>query len=90
MVRRIISNLESWQRRRRLAQIRREFARHGLPVEHVTDSAMESALTRGGRSLSDITLNAKSIYLASRRLLRDHEQYPRRLTIEPAVQPKGP
>lgn len=90
MVKAIAANLEAWRRRRRIASIRREFARCGFPVEHVGDSAMEAALTRGERPLADVTLNAKSIYLAARRLSRNDETFPRLLAIEPAVQPKGP
>lgn len=90
MVKAILANLESWRRRRRIASIRREFARCGFPVEHVGDSAMEAALTRGERPLADVTLNAKSIYLAARRLSKGNGAFTRRLKIEPAVQAKGP
>lgn len=90
MVKAIAANLEAWRRRRRLASIRREFARHGFPVEHFGDSALETALTRGERSLADVTLSAKSIYLASRKLSRNNDPHPRLLKIKPAAQPKGP
>ena len=70
MIQKITQALATRRRRKQFEYIRREFARHGVPLEHVDDSAVEAALTRGSGSIDDISLNSKIIYLASRRLPR--------------------
>ena len=74
----------SWRRRRKYAQIRREFARHGVSLEKFGDEEVESALTRGVGSIDDLTLNSKIIYLASRRL-KGRGRSKRRVSVAPAA-----
>lgn len=58
-----------WRRRRRLNQIRGVFARCGYPVDHLNDSKIVAALTRGGECrIEEVPLSAKTVYFAVRRL----------------------
>ena len=64
-----IEVVEKRRGRRRLARIRREFAKCGYPLDHLEDSTIEDALTRGGEcGLKEVPLTAKTIYFALRRL----------------------
>lgn len=78
-----ITIFNRWRRRRRFARIRRHFADCGLPVDRRTDSELEAALGQGGRSISDVELNAKLIYLAARKMGIDGDSRPRTMRIKP-------
>ena len=88
MVNKISAVFEPWRRRRRLAQIRGEFASHGFTLDHIDDSSVEAAVTRGERTLKDVSLNAKSIYLAAMRLSVVGDQFAGKQVICPAAQTK--
>ena len=50
--------------------IRYEFAKAGYPLDHFRDSQIEAALTRCNNDITAVTLSAKIIYRALRRLWR--------------------
>ncbi len=58
----------AWCRRRTLASIRRKFAECGHPLDDLDDLNIEAALTLGDCRIEQVTLTAKSIYFALRRL----------------------
>jgi hypothetical protein len=60
--------LEARRRRRALVNIRREFEKAGYPLHHFRDSQIEAALTHWTDDIAAVTLNAKTIYRAVRRL----------------------
>jgi hypothetical protein len=60
--------LKERRRRRALVNIRREFARGGYPLDHFRDAQIEAALTCWKDDISAVTLSAKTIYHALRRL----------------------
>jgi len=60
--------LKTRRRRRALANIRREFAKAGYPLDHFRDSQVEAALTRWNDDIAAVTLNAKTIYRALKQL----------------------
>jgi hypothetical protein len=60
--------LEARRRRRALVNIRREFEKAGYPLDHFRDSQIEAALTRWTDDIAAVTLNAKTIYRAGKRL----------------------
>jgi hypothetical protein len=62
--------LEARRRRRALVNIRREFEKAGYPLDHFRDSQIEAALTRWTDDIAAVTLNAKPIYRAVKRLRR--------------------
>jgi hypothetical protein len=62
--------LEARRRRRALVNIRREFEKAGYPLDHFRDSQIEAALTRWTDDIAAVTLNAKTIYRAVKRLRR--------------------
>ena len=68
MIERIYRIGAAQKKRRILRKIRREFERSGYPLDGVPDSQIKAALTRGGFELNEISLSAKTIYLALRRL----------------------
>jgi len=57
-------------RRRQLAivNIRRAFLNAGYPLDHFDDSQIEAALTPWNNDISAVTVNAKIIYRALKRL----------------------
>ena len=70
MVTRFYEILERRRRRRALVNIRREFASAGYPLDHFRDSQIEAALTHWNDDIAAVTLNAKTIYRALKRLRR--------------------
>jgi hypothetical protein len=62
--------LDARKRRRALVNIRREFATAGYPLDHFRDAQIEAALTRWNDDISAVTLSAKTIYRALKRLQR--------------------
>ena len=67
--------LIDWRRRRRLARVRRAFARCGYPLDHLDDSGVEDVLTGGEGRIEDVPLTAKTIYFALRRLSPSERTY---------------
>lgn len=57
-----------WQRRRRLNEIRREFAQCGYPLDHLKDAEVEVVVTDGAYRIEEARLSAKMMYFALRRL----------------------
>jgi hypothetical protein len=62
--------LEGRRRRRALANIRREFARAGYPLDHFRDSQIEEAMTRWNDDIAAVSVSAKTIYRTLKRLRR--------------------
>ena len=60
--------LKTRRRLRALANIRREFAKAGYPLDQFADAQIEAALTRWNHDIAAVTLNANTIYRALRRL----------------------
>jgi hypothetical protein len=60
--------LEARRRRRALFGIRREFAKAGYPLDQFGDSQIEAALTLWTDDIATVTLNAKAMYRALKRL----------------------
>jgi hypothetical protein len=61
---------ESRRRQRAIVNIRREFEKAGYPLNHFDDSQIEAALTRWSDDISTVTVSAKIIYRALKRLRR--------------------
>lgn len=57
-----------WRRRQQIARFRRIFDKCGYSLEHLEDSDVETAVTRGERRIEEITPTAKTIYFALRHL----------------------
>ena len=68
MVTKFYKTLAARRRRRALFGIRREFAKAGYPLDAFRDSQVEAALTRWNDDIAAVTLNAKTIYRALKRL----------------------
>lgn len=68
MVRKFYQILKARRRRRALVNIRREFEKAGYPLDQFGDSQIEAALTRWTDDIAAVTLNAKAMYRALRRL----------------------
>ncbi len=68
MVEKFYQILKTRRRRRALSNIRREFAKAGYPLDHFGDSQIEAALTRWNDDIATVTINAKAMYRALRRL----------------------
>ena len=68
MIKQIRGTINHWNKRRRLFQIRREFERAGHSVGHYTDSQIEAALACGERGIEEVSISAKILSLALRRL----------------------
>ena len=68
MVKKLYQILKAKRRRRALVNIRREFAKAGYPLDQFGDSQIEAALTRWTDDIAAVTLNAKTIYRAGKRL----------------------
>ena len=62
--------VESRRRQRAIVNIRREFLKAGYPLDHFGDSQIETALTRWNDDISAVTVSAKIIYRALKRLRR--------------------
>ena len=60
--------LESRRRRRAFSKIRRAFARAGYRLDRFRDSQVEAALRHWNEDVSNVTINAKTIYRTLRRL----------------------
>lgn len=70
MIKQIRGTFNHWNKRRRLFQIRRAFERAGYSVGQFTDAQIEAALTCGERGIEDLTISAKILNLALRRLTK--------------------
>lgn len=70
MVEKFYQIMKTRRRRRALANIRREFAKAGYPLDHLEDSQIEAALTRWNDDIAAVTVSAKTIYRALKRLPR--------------------
>lgn len=66
--------INGWRRRRTLVLIRRKFAESGHPLDDLDDANIEAALTLGKCRIDQVTLTAKSIYFALRRLAEKRKQ----------------
>ncbi len=60
--------VEGRRRQRAILNIRREFLKAGYPLDHFGDSQIEAALTPWNDDISAITVSAKIIYRALKRL----------------------
>lgn len=70
MVEKFYQILKTRSRRRALANIRREFAKAGYPLDQFGDSQIEEALPRWNDDIAAFTVSAKTIYRTLKRLLR--------------------
>ena len=70
MVEKLYQILKTRRRRRALANIRREFAKAGYPLDQFGDSQIEAALTRWNDDIAAFTVSAKTIYRTLKRLPR--------------------
>jgi hypothetical protein len=61
---------EKRRHQRAIVNIRREFMKAGYPLDHFGDSQIEAALTRWNDDISAVTVSAKIIYRALKRLRR--------------------
>lgn len=68
MVKKFYQILKAGRRRRALVNIRREFAKAGYPLDQFGDAQIEAALTRWTYDIATVTLNARAMYRALRRL----------------------
>lgn len=59
----------AYRRRRAFSKVRREFAKVGYPLDGLSDSQVEAALTNGKGRITDVVLSAKIIHHALRRLI---------------------
>lgn len=89
MVKAIRRIVKRWRRRRRLAQIRREFENCGYPLEHLDDAGIEAALTGGKCRIEEIPLSAKTIYFALLRLSKGDKHFRMRKTKQAARMPNA-
>lgn len=64
----------AYRRRRAFAKVRREFAKAGHPLDGLSDSQVEAALTNGQGVITDVELSAKIIHHALRRLINLRHQ----------------
>jgi len=62
--------VEGRRRQRAIVNIRREFLEAGYPLDHFGDSQIEAALTSRSDDISEVTVSAKIIYRALKRLRR--------------------
>ena len=62
--------VESRRRQRAIVNIRREFLKAGYPLDHFGDSQIEAALKPWNDDISAVTVSAKIIYRALKRLRR--------------------
>jgi hypothetical protein len=62
--------MELRRRQRAIVKIRREFEKAGFPLNHFGDSQIETALTRWNDDISGVTVSAKIIHRALKRLRR--------------------
>jgi hypothetical protein len=56
------------RQQRAIVNIRREFLKAGYPLDYFGDSQIEAALTRWNDDISAVTVSAKIIYRALKRL----------------------
>ena len=68
MVKKFYQILKARRRQRALRSIRREFETAGYPLDQFGDSQIEAALTPWTDDIGAVTLNAKAMYRALRRL----------------------
>ena len=68
VVKKFYQILNARRRRRALVNIRREFENAGYPLDQFDDAQIEAALTRWTDDIAAVTLNAKAMYRALRRL----------------------
>ena len=68
LLKKLYQILASRRRRRALRKIRRGFARAGYPLDKFRDSQIEAALRHWNNDVSQVTVNAKTIYRTLKRL----------------------
>jgi len=68
LLKRLYRILASRRRRRAVRKIRRGFARAGYPLDKFRDSQIEAVLPHWVNDMSQVTVNAKTIYLTLKRL----------------------
>ena len=68
MIKKFYQLLKARRRKRALANIRREFEQAGYPLDQFEDSQIEAALTRWTDDIAAVSVNAKAMYRALRRL----------------------
>ena len=68
LVKKLNQILAARRRQRAIVNIRREFEKARHPLDHFGDSQIEAALTRWNDDISAVTVSAKIIYRALKRL----------------------
>ena len=68
MVTKLNQIVEARRRQRAILNIRREFLRAGYPLDHFSHSQLEAAFTLWDDDISTVTVSAKIIYRALKRL----------------------
>ena len=68
MLKKLYEILASRKRRRAFRKIRRGFARAGYPLDKFRDSQIEAALRHWNNDVSQVTVNAMTIYRTLKRL----------------------
>ena len=70
LVRKLKQFVEARRRQRAIVNIRREFLKAGYRLDHFGDSQIEAALKPWNDDISAVTVSAKIIYRALKRLQR--------------------
>jgi hypothetical protein len=81
LLKKLYQILASRRRRRAFRKIRREFARAGYRLDKFRDSQIEAALRHWNNDVSQVTVNAKTIYRTLKRL-KVNQTFPPRLVKE--------
>jgi hypothetical protein len=74
MVKKLCQVWAAYRRRRAFTRVRREFAKVGYPLNGLSDSQVEAALTNGEGGITDVVLSAKVIHHTLRRLINLRHQ----------------
>lgn len=78
------------QKRRALAEVRRQIANSGYALDDLSDSELEAAITRGQGGIEKVLpLTGKAIYWTLRRLSPDSGQLQRRKIKQSQTQRTG-
>jgi hypothetical protein len=74
VVKKLCRSWAAYRRRRAFAKVRREFAKVGYPLDGLSDSQVEAALTNGEGGITNVVLSAKIMHHAFRRLINLRHQ----------------
>ena len=70
LFKKLIQFVETRRRHRAIVNIRREFLKGGYPLDHFGDSQIEAAVAPWNDDISAVTVSAKIIHRALKRLRR--------------------